>query len=118
MKETVIGKLCLFRVSRLYKEGLEAARELEKGMLELNSIVGENVEADERISDLIVWYREECRKRPENFRGDELVVELIKNAVISGSTFNAALEETIIFLKYEFALIDNARATGKSRYEF
>lgn len=107
-----LGNLHTFGVSRFYSAGVKTKQRFEKEMLELNTVIGRNVEADERIGELIEWYRNECSKRPEIYKGDEIVVNAIKQGALQGLSFSFSLMEAYRILKANFAFTDSMRAMG------
>ena len=107
-----LGNLPIFGVSRFYSAGAKAKQRFEKEMLELNNVLGENVEANERVSELIEWYRKECQARPEMYKGDEVVIKAIRDAAATGMTLSFSLMEAYRILKANLAFVDNMRAMG------
>jgi hypothetical protein len=86
--------------------------EYEKQMHELTVILNNNCEGDERIKELIEWYRKEYQKRPEMYGGDKIVVKAIKDAALTGLSLNMSLMEAYRVLKANLSFIDINRAMG------
>ena len=107
-----LGNLPIFSVSRFYSVGVKARQRFEKEMLELNNVLGENVEANESVSEIIEWYRKEYQARPEMYKGDEVVIKAIRDAAATGLTLNFSLMEAYRILKANLAFVDNMRAMG------
>ena len=105
-------KFPIFGVSRYYSAGVKAKQKFEKEMLELKNVLGENCEANERVSELIEWYRGECDKRPEIYKDDEIVINAIKQAAMTGLNFNLSLMEAYRLLKISFEYADHRLAMG------
>lgn len=110
--DSKISNCAIYSVSHFYSAGAKSKQRFEKEMIELNNIVGKNVAADERISELIEWYRKECNARPEIYKGDEIVVNAIKQGAMKGLSFNFSLMEAYRILKANFSFTDNMRAMG------
>lgn len=80
--------------------------EFEKQMNRLKAVTGENVAANEKVSSLISWFRNEYTARPEAYIGDQWPIELIVKNVAKGFNLDLAIQETYDMLKIHFFVID------------
>lgn len=107
-----LGNLPIFGVNSFLCAGVKAKQRFEKEMHDLNIVLNQDCANNERITELIEWYRKECNARPEIYKGDEIVVKAIRDAAATGLTFNFSLMEAYRVLKANFAFADNTRAMG------
>ena len=87
--------------------------EFEKQLYELKTIVNENCEGNERITELIKWYRKEYQKRPELYPGDEVVVKAIKDNALKGLILDKSIDTAKILLKADLAFTDIQRSYSR-----
>ena len=108
-----LGNLPIFSVSRFYSAGaIKARQRFEKEMHDLNVVINQDCTNNERVSELVEWYRKECQARPEMYKGDEVVIKAIRDAAATGLTLNFSLMEAYRILKANLAFVDNMRAMG------
>lgn len=107
-----LGNLPIFGFGHLYRSVAGKYHEFGNQMNELNIVIGENVEANECVHELIYWYRKEYEKRPEEYKGDAIVAKAIADAARTGLSFNLSLMEAYSKLKCDLALVDYMRVMG------
>ena len=107
-----LGNLPIFSVSRFYSAGAKAKQRFEEEMHDLNIVINQDCTNNERVSELVEWYRKECQARPEMYKGDEVVIKSIRDAAATGLTLNFSLMEAYRILKANLAFVDNMRAMG------
>jgi len=107
-----LGNLPIFGVSRFYCAGVKAKQRFEKEMNDLNIVINQDCTNNERVSELVEWYRKECQTRPEMYKGDEVVIKAIRDAAATGLTLNFSLMEAYRILKANLAFVDNMRVMG------
>lgn len=107
-----LGNLPIFSVNRFCKAGVKAKQRYEKEIHDLNIVINQDCTNNERVSELVEWYRKECQSRPEMYKGDEVVIKAIRDAAETGLTLNFSLMEAYRVLKANLAFMDNMRAMG------
>jgi len=107
-----LNLLTIPSVSRFHCVWAKARQRFEKEMHDLNVVINQDCTNNERVSELVEWYRKECRARPEMYKGDEVVMKAIRDAAVTGLSFSFSLMEAYRILKANLAFMDNMRAMG------
>jgi len=106
------GNLPMFSVRRFYCSKIKAKQRFEKEMCDLNALINQDCTNNERVSELVEWYRKECQARQEMYKGDEVVIKAIREAAATGLNLNFSLMEAYRILKANLAFVDNMKGMG------
>ena len=74
--------------------------EFERETAIISKITGHN-ENNEKIDELILWYRGEFAKTTNKYPGDQVPIRIVMDYVLKGYTFDTAIKETYAFIILE-----------------
>lgn len=90
--------------------------EFEKQLNDLKAITGKDISNNEKIKDLVSWYRNEYVKRPEKYPGDHIVLKILRGHIAYGFSLNVAISNTYDELRGRLAIIDFKRNITRNSY--